>query len=666
MSGRSDGHTTPESLTGPDYRPDIDGLRAVAVVSVVLFHAFPWMIPGGFIGVDVFFVISGYLITRIILRGTTTGTFDFRDFYAHRARRIFPSLIVVLASVYVIGWLTLLQVEFAQLGKHIAAGALFVANFALWREAGYFDVDSSAKPLTHLWSLGIEEQFYIVWPFAIWLLAKSKTLVKGAAVLVGAVSFVACIAQTNSSSAGLYYSPLTRFWELMIGSLLAMVGGELLARIGRRTIVPSIGVAMIVIALATIDASSPFPSWNALLPTIGTALIISGGASNPVARLLSNKVLVWVGLISYPLYLWHWPLLVIARIVAGTTPTPQVRTAIVVLSFVLAAVTYRLIETPLKIRLNTRTKMAVLVVPLVVVATVGVVTHQNDGLPSRRVVTMNPPLDDGEPDGIDDVVENGCGLDPEAESLMAHCLRDSREKPRFALIGDSKAYTLIGGVIRTSRPGGRWLMIGGTNENGAPVPMIIDHPAYEWYQPSITAAIDAVNRNDYIETVVLVGAVRAMYQIASESSFAELPTSPNGDLVRVGLAATVARLVANGKKVVLYVDNPPLTRPEDCMKRRTRLPLVENLLQTNVDNCEITRSTFDTQTSHYRAMLDEIASGYTEAVTVFDPNDVYFDNFGIARHVVNGQMMYSFTDHPSDAAAEVIGAELNTLVSGLR
>ena len=311
----------------------------MAVVSVVLLHTFPWMIPGGFIGVDVFFAISGFMITRIILRGTATGTFGFRDFYARRARRIFPSLIVVLASVYVIGWLTLLQVEFAQLGKHIAAGVLFVANFALWREAGYLDVDSRAKPLTHLWSLGIEEQFYIVWLFVIWRLAKSETLVKGADLPMGAVSFVACIAQTSSSSAGLYYSPLTRFWELMIRSLLAMFGGELLARIRWRTIVPSIGVTMIVIALATIDASSPFPSRNALLPTIGTALIIRGGASNPVACLQSNKVLVWVGLISYPLYLWHRPSLVIARIVAGTTPTPQVRTTIDVLSFDPAAVT---------------------------------------------------------------------------------------------------------------------------------------------------------------------------------------------------------------------------------------------------------------------------------------------------------------------------------------
>ena len=131
------------------------------------------------------------------------------------------------------------------------------------------------------------------------------------------------------------------------------------------------------------------------------------------------------------------------------------------------------------------------------------------------------------------------------------------------------------------------------------------------------------------------------------------------------MAITVERLVANGKKVVLYVDNPPLTRPEDCMKRRTRFPLVENLLQTNVDNCEITRSAFDTQTSDYRTMLDEIASEHVGAVTVFDPNDVYFDDFGVARHVMDGKLLYSFTDHPSDAAAEVIGSELNDLMSEL-
>lgn len=163
-------HSQPsEHLTHPKYRPDIDGLRAVAVLSVVIFHAFPDLIPGGFIGVDVFFVISGFLISTIIFKSLSTDNFSFTDFYARRIKRIFPALFVVLLVTYGLGWHSLLADEFRQLGKHIAAGAGFVANLVFWSEAGYFDNASETKPLLHLWSLGIEEQFYIVWPLLLWL-----------------------------------------------------------------------------------------------------------------------------------------------------------------------------------------------------------------------------------------------------------------------------------------------------------------------------------------------------------------------------------------------------------------------------------------------------------------------------------------------------------------
>ena len=218
-------HGNPRSgrLRDEAYRRDIDGLRAIAVLSVVVFHAFPDRLPGGYVGVDVFFVISGYLISGLISKQLARDRFSFADFYARRIKRILPALLVVLAACYAFGWIALLPDEYKQLGKHIAAGMGFVSNFALWNEAGYFDASASSKPLLHLWSLGIEEQFYLVWPLALWCFAKMRRGTLGLIVGVGAISFAINLATVHESPVAAFYSPLSRFWELQLGCLLALL-----------------------------------------------------------------------------------------------------------------------------------------------------------------------------------------------------------------------------------------------------------------------------------------------------------------------------------------------------------------------------------------------------------------------------------------------------------
>src|SRR5262249_5222476 len=208
-------------LSHPKYRPDIDGLRAIAVLSVVAFHAFPSWVTGGFIGVDVFFVISGFLISTIIFENLDRGTFSFAEFYARRIKRIFPALLLVLIASYAFGWFALLADEYKQLGKHIAAGAGFVSNIVSWNEAGYFDNSAETKPLLHLWSLGIEEQFYIVWPLLLWLAWKRKFNLLTITILVAVVSFYLNAKGIKEDAVATFYSPQTRFWELFCGSLLA-------------------------------------------------------------------------------------------------------------------------------------------------------------------------------------------------------------------------------------------------------------------------------------------------------------------------------------------------------------------------------------------------------------------------------------------------------------
>jgi len=214
------GNKEPSTLH-PKYRPDIDGLRAIAVLSVVGFHAFPEWLHGGFIGVDIFFVISGYLISTIIFENLERNSFSFADFYGRRIRRIFPALIVVLGSCFAFGWFLLTPKEFTQLGKHIASGASFISNFSLWRESGYFDNSGETKPLLHLWSLAIEEQFYFIWPLLLWLAWRLRFNFLVLTLLVFALSFYQNVSSIAHNPVATFYHPGTRFWELLVGSILA-------------------------------------------------------------------------------------------------------------------------------------------------------------------------------------------------------------------------------------------------------------------------------------------------------------------------------------------------------------------------------------------------------------------------------------------------------------
>jgi peptidoglycan/LPS O-acetylase OafA/YrhL len=328
------------------YRPDIDGLRAVAVLSVLFFHAFPEALPGGFVGVDVFFVISGFLITGIILAQSAAGNFTIGGFYSRRIRRIFPALSLVLASVIAFGWLALAPYAFRQLGWHALFSAAFGENIWLWQKAGdYFDEGSAVKPLLHLWSLGVEEQYYLIWPLLLLLIRRRLSLAAWLIAAVAAASFVANLLTVGDSPKLAFYWPHTRFWELMIGSALAYWDFH------RSNPAPSplrdfsafAGLCALACGLLLIDESRAFPGWWALLPTLGTAaLIASRGAW--VNRLLARQPLVYIGLISYPLYLWHWPILVYLRIVTDAEPSAGARLAALALSAVLAWLTYELLE----------------------------------------------------------------------------------------------------------------------------------------------------------------------------------------------------------------------------------------------------------------------------------------------------------------------------------
>jgi peptidoglycan/LPS O-acetylase OafA/YrhL len=330
------------------YRSDIDGLRAIAVTSVVFSHAFRGLIPGGFVGVDIFFVISGFLIGGMIGQAVSAGTFSYLQFYMRRALRILPALIFVLLSTIVVGWALLLPDEFSHLGKHVIAGAGFVANLVLWNEAGYFDAASLQKPLLHLWSLSVEEQFYILWPFLAVLAFRLKVPGVALAASIAALSFSYNIFEAWHNPVADFYSPLTRFWELMTGCIVAFIDPRAKDSLGRtqREALSAIGLVLLFIAFGLLNERDRFPGFLALIPVLGAALSICVNPGTYIGRALGSRPMAALGLVSYPLYLWHWPLLSMAHI-AGLD-SAKCKAALVAVALGLAVLTFQFIERPIR------------------------------------------------------------------------------------------------------------------------------------------------------------------------------------------------------------------------------------------------------------------------------------------------------------------------------
>jgi peptidoglycan/LPS O-acetylase OafA/YrhL len=346
------------ALHSGKYRPDIDGIRAIAVSSVVLCHAFPSILPGGFIGVDVFFVISGYLISNILIKNLNTGSFSILTFYDRRIRRIFPALLVVVLFVLAFGWVCLFRPEFESLGRHVSASTLFSENFLLWSESGYFDTSSNLKPTLHLWSLAIEEQFYILWPLLMYAAHRLRINFIVVIVVLAAASFAINIRDIHTDATAAYYSPLGRSWELMVGCGLAYAKANHPALLSTHRNMQSLAGALLIgLALAFIRPHSGFPGFWALLPTFGTFLLLSAGENAWFnRRVLSTSPMVWCGLISYPLYLWHWPFLSFGHFIFGDVS--PAKAAVCVLSAVVAAfLTYYFVERPIR-RTATKPRVA--------------------------------------------------------------------------------------------------------------------------------------------------------------------------------------------------------------------------------------------------------------------------------------------------------------------
>jgi len=456
---------TDSPLRHISYRSDIDGLRAIAVLAVLIFHAYPTFLRGGFVGVDIFFVISGYLISKVILTTLEQGTFSVADFYSRRIRRIFPALITVLACCLMFGWNTMLAEDLALLAKHVLGGATFVSNFVLWSEVGYFDKDSVLKPLLHLWSLGIEEQFYVVWPLLLWAGWRLRIPLLLVVALVGLASFAINMVGVHVHPVETFYSPLSRGWELIAGAVLACLASDScrggIARSPRLSVIAStfgtaracsvisiVGFLFIVYAIIRIKETLPFPGKWALFPTIGTCLIIAAGSRAWVNRvLLSSRLMIAIGLISFPLYLWHWPLLTFARSAYPEGLSWFARLGLLAASVVLATITYLYIEKPFRSGSRTRVKVFALCASMCVAAGIAGGIFKAGDLAARypEIIQRATEYD---LEGFRSAMRNRvCFMDTgqDAAQYAKECV-DEGAMPLWVLWGDSGAAAIYSGL----------------------------------------------------------------------------------------------------------------------------------------------------------------------------------------------------------------------------
>lgn len=632
------------------YRADIDGLRGVAVLAVVGFHAYPAYFPGGFVGVDVFFVVSGFLISSIILRQLRRSTFTLAEFYARRIRRIFPALVIVLPACLLFGWFALLPDELEHLGKHVAAAATFVSNFALWQESGYFDRAAELKPLLHLWSLGVEEQFYLMWPMLLLLLWKRQHNLTVAIVLLTTASFGLNIALAQERPAANFYFPFSRFWELGLGCLLAIVKDSpgsmtrwfnenhsldrryLSLRSYAHSVLPIVGIGLIGAAILLLDRRTTFPGWAALIPTVGAVCVICAREDSWFQRrIMACAGLVLIGTISYPLYLWHWPILSFATILESGTPESIVRIAAVLLSVALAWLTFRFFERPVRAQRSMRVAMT-LAGGLSILGVAGLAIYAAAGFTDRfdfdvRAIRPEPRT-------------NALCTDSFLEDRdFNYCKSTSAAPPVVVFLGDSRAQGIYDGVVAKVGAGHRLTLLG---RGGCPPLLnVLVHDTNERECNDVWNLFVKYVGDIEPPVVVVVGGGSSLLQSSAPTlEVRGRPFQTREDAFKHGLGELIAALQKTSS--VIYVrEIPTFDSAPSCFLRRIRLP-------GSQCSPSVIRGAVEEEMASYNRIVDDIQDEFPQ-LQVVDSISALCDAKICSQKLRSGEIIYSDDRHLSPA-----------------
>ena len=642
-------------------RRDIDGLRALAVIPVVLFHFGFSTFSGGFVGVDVFFVISGFLITGILFREISAQRFSFIDFWARRARRIIPALTVVMVVTLALGWLLLTAKDYSELGRTVRYQSLFISNILFMREDGYFQPASDLKPLLHTWSLAVEEQYYIFFPLLMALLVRYVRHWRWMLFAVLLVSFGLNIHYIEHKPEFTFFSLPTRAWELLCGAMLAvMPAPKQPVRPWLYQVVGLAGLTAVLFAVFTFDKSTVFPGWAALLPVLGTTALIWSGAQGAswTARLLSLRVLVWVGLLSYSLYLWHWPVYVYANAISIDGIQPVEAIGWIALALGLAWLSLRYVELPFREKRLLASRNAVLagaVATIAVLVATGSAIRSADGVPQRLTGKALEYAQSREWRAG----QMKCMLVTQDKSLDKACLVGGNEDvPATQLIwGDSHTAALLPAIESNARREGRpvWLY-----SMSACPPILSDDPRQRC--KDFNAQTMERVRSLGIKDVVLASNW-SLYMYGREDGDKKVLLNPADDTAQaeqrmaVALKARVAALRQAGVQVWLFKE-VPLQR-KGIINRLTSLarigrsaeglgrPLEEHLAR-----------------QRFISVLFESMSAADPGVHVIDPTPMMCAG-EVCSIEVNGHSQYRDEDHLSDAGSARLSPLFAPLLLGV-
>jgi peptidoglycan/LPS O-acetylase OafA/YrhL len=559
-------------------------LRAVAILPVVFFHYGVPGFRGGFVGVDVFFVISGYLITSLIENEIECGKFSLVHFYARRIRRIFPALFAMLAIVSAVAFVVLFPVDLVRFAQSLFATALFGANFEFWREAGYFDAFADQKPLLHLWSIAVEEQFYLLFPALLLVLRRATQRWRIAAIVgVLAASFGLSAWGVAAAKVATFYLLPARAWELMLGALFALGAVPQLRSRLFSELLAALGLTLILGAIFVFSPQLPFPGPAALLPCIGAALVIYAAhpGRNFGGKILAARPFVFMGLISYSLYLWHWPIFVFATYIGLREPSGMPCILLIALSFMLATVSWRYVEQPFRsaqFRIRLRTAFGTAACAMALMAGSATVTASTDGLPER----LRP--------GLQRILAEQDDHEPHIEDCFFRTAQDVRDRrlcrigaknarPSFLLWGDSHADAILPAVSKAAARAGRTGLFAG----GEACPPLLGVTAPRPGCRAFNDAVAALARNPNISEVILE-ARWAKYAEGSpygnepkghvallDDSSQTSSDSNNHAVFLRGLARTLGELTSRHKKVVIVASVPEIGWPVPAVLARHAL-----------------------------------------------------------------------------------------------
>lgn len=652
------------------YRPEIDGIRALAVLGVIAFHAFPHSLTGGFTGVDVFFVISGFLITSQILSDLDRKKFSLLNFYKRRINRLLPAVLIILMPTILLAWFLLLPDEFAKFGLSLFGASTFSVNFIFSSEVGYFDTQAETKPLLHLWSLAVEEQFYLIWPIFLIFIIGSKLNPLTTMVVIGVFSFSHGYFFPVIEAKESFYLPQARFWELIIGGglafsqirygeklekLLAFCNQLLMRVVFTRPKYPDYrviddvilvcGLTLVSFGFFSLQPRGLYPSSLTLIPVIGTALIIFAGQNAVFFKpLLANKIAVGIGLISYPLYLWHWPILSLLFIVKGETPHRDAKLGALLISFALAFVTYRFFEQPIR-RKNSKVLATILLGILLVLGAVGGYIYSNDGLESRKFVQtyLNNQGQLIRTKHVDEGCEEFFQLPPNSRAFEYCRFSKSQGNRKVLIIGDSHAHAAYEGFADGSRELGieTALMANSSCPPFINLPTGRTKPKLENCYARIKQIYWAVN--SYKPQVVYFFSRGPTYWTGINIPGGKpQPASLDIDSYFLGLENTARHIANLGIDFVYVSENPEFKlSPKSCLPR----PLNSGVKE----KCEISISDFRARQNTYLAKL----GAYENQFTVLYSWKAFCSEVGCSMFSQNDELLYADDDHLS-----VIGSQI--------